>query len=120
MDNDNRSDAPSPPWWLFVIVALCLVVMWNVGGLSRALWWIGLLLGCLAMTFAVGWMGKLFLDQSAAQATFYGISKLFYLATGLIFLFGVLVTGSTIIGPSCSIFNGSRHVSDDLPDNWRR
>lgn len=116
----KREPVPAVIWWLLMTVGICFMVMWSVGGLSRTLWWFGFLVGSIFLALASTFARDTSKYESAAHTVGDILLRLFWTAAVLIFLFGVLITGSKIVGPVLSAFTGGSRPSEDLPDNWRR
>ncbi len=97
-----------PPvlWWVFGVVALSSLVMWGYAGLPRTLWWLGLLTGSVVVAVVTLWVRDA-VDYDCGLYTFADLAtRLFWTVGALLFLFGVLVTGKTILDPLWSSLTG--------------
>ena len=101
MVDESKQREPMPPvlWWLFGMVGLCFVVLWGYGGFHRTIWWLGLLIGSVAV--AVGLLRTR--DRLGYESGSYqfadAVMRLSWIAAALIFLFGILTAGTVVLGP---------------------
>jgi len=117
-ESDSHEPMPSIVWWLLGAVTICFIVMWGYGGLSRTLWWLGLLVGSTAIAIATLWIRDS-VDYDSSLHTLTDITaRLFWCATLLLFLFGLLVTGKAILDPLWSSLTGPGGYSERYSDSF--
>lgn len=109
---------PAVIWWLLAIVAFCFIFMWASINLSRALWWVGLLIGSVAIAIVTLWIRDS-LDYDNGFHTFADLlTRLFWVIATILFLFGALVVGTSILGPIWSSLTGRGGYSGRYMDTY--
>ena len=90
--------------------------MWASISLSRALWWLGLLVGSVAIAVITLWTRDA-LDYGNGFHTLADLTtRLFWTIAALLFLFGALVVGTSILGPIFSSLTGDGGYSGRYSD----
>lgn len=112
----EREPVPAVIWWLLATVAFCFIFMWASINLSRALWWLGLLVGSVAIAVITLWIRDA-LDYENGFHTLADLTtRLFWTIAALLFLFGAFVVGTSILGPIFSSLTGPGGYSGRYSD----
>ena len=112
MTDEPKQREPMPPvlWWLLGLVALCFLVLWGYGGFERTIWWFGLLIGSVAIAVVSLWIRDSLEYESGFHQLADVVMRLAWIGAALIFLFGLLTTGTVVLGPVFSAVSPFVHA----------
>ena len=109
-EHKQRDSAPQLIWWLLGVVALCFAILWSYGGIYRTIWWFGLLFGSVAIAVVSLWIRDTVNYGSGFYSLADAVMRLSWIAAALIFLFGILVAGTVLLGPIVSAMTPFVHT----------
>lgn len=112
MTDEPKQRDPMPPvlWGLLGLVALCFLVLWGYGGFYRSVGWFGLLIGSIAVAVLSLWTRDSFGYESSFRMVADAVMRLSWVAAALIFLFGIVTTGTVVLGPVFSAIDPYVHM----------
>jgi 4-hydroxybenzoate polyprenyltransferase len=116
---ENRTVvAPIPPLLIWCIIGFVvgIGIIWGYAGTRHTLWWLGLLVGPLFISWAFAGLYGFFFDRKRDNLALAAeiVSKLSLLFSGLVLLFGALIVVKVVTSP----FFGPSYSEE--PQNYRR
>lgn len=118
MTEDSKTEAPFPSVvaWSIICFVVGTGILWLNAGTRFTLWWLGLIVGFYAVSWALKWLYDFLLArkmENLASIT-EGFGRLSIFLSGLVLLFGAIAVVVIVTKP---LFRPSY---SDEPQNYRR